>query len=175
MILKKVKDVLLFVVAIFYSLFCFLTLPKCCDESNTNYSTSQRLDVSMINSIKSLEEKYEAEYCDYSSKIKIGSKIVMDTNIVSVKYKNGSYFIKAIVNCFDNKNVFAEMSCSKVIAEKFQLTKTNKLLLVGEISTIEQESLISEADSLSGEIFPINNGLSLLISGTCLELKPSIN
>ncbi len=168
MILRRVKRSIQFLAMIFYTLFCLFTLPNCANESNQ--STSQKLISLKKTAIYDLEDKYDAEYYSSASKIKVGSIVVLDTTVISVKKWQLGYIVKVTVNCDDGKSVFAELKCTKQIADKFMDTRTNNLLIVGEVKNIQQTSVISEADSLSGKSVALNSGQTYLIQGNCFDI-----
>ena len=164
-ILSKIVRTLLIPVYVALSL---ITLSNCAKTGDSN--TIERLDSAKQNTASLLMQNFDAELFDINSARLLNRPVVLDSSLIGIREKEGHYFLRAEISVKSSKKYFAELKCSREIADTFYRTKSNSALLAAKISRIDDYSLFAEADSLDGGKSQFNIGKSILLSGECLAL-----
>jgi hypothetical protein len=117
---------------------------------------------------------------DFSAydQLRSSNPVLLDSTLIGISQKEGNYFLRAQVNTGSSIKYFAELKCSKVIADLYSRTKSNYAYVAAKITRIDDLSLVAEADSLDGKSAQINLGKSILLGGECLalaEIPSSLN
>ncbi len=103
----------------------------------------------------------------------LNKKIVLDTMVVGLVYKNNEYFIKAVVNTNYFSNVYAELKCEKDLIKIYETMWTNNIYLTATISRIEKCCLEADLETIDGKTISIDLGEQVLLMGECLALLES--
>jgi hypothetical protein len=159
-----------------YIAFSLSSMTTCTNKNNL--STADQLRISKKEIANLLRFKYAAEDFAGASKNLLLHPVLIDSTLIGISHKEGNYFLKARVNCSGGIKYFAELKCSKEIADLYNQTKSNSAYIAAKITRIDNLSLIAEADSLDGKVHQINLGKSILLGGDCLalaEIPASIN
>jgi len=154
-----------------YVIFSLLTLTNCIKQHNNdnisydqfvqrNQETAQRLVY------QNKAELFDCKQIDFI----LNKKVVADSTIIGIVKRNGSYYLKAVINNSCGKNIYTTLNCSKEIVERYNKTKSNHIFLAAKITKIEKLNLIAEADSLDGRSVYLNRNNSVMLSGECLAL-----
>ncbi|MCX6169808.1 MAG: hypothetical protein NTX65_10740 [Ignavibacteriales bacterium] len=152
------------------------TLTNCAEKNN--FSTSDQLNSSKKEIANLLRFEYAAEDFDMASNNIYSCPVLLDSTLIGVSQKEGNYFLRAKVNFKSSIKYFAELKCSKEIADLYKRTKSNSAYITAKITRIDNLSLVADADSLDGKLHQINLGKSILLTGECLalaEIPASIN
>lgn len=157
-----------------YIAISLLSLSNCAKPDNS--TASDRLNFAKQQTASLLMQKFDAEIFDASSKVILNRPVVLDSTLIGIIENKGQYFLRAEVKLKGSKKYFAELKCSRQIADSYYRTKSNSALIAAKISRIDDCSTFAESDSLDGSKSQLNLGKSTLLSGECLALVeiPSI-
>ena len=164
----KSPNIIIVTLFLGYLAFSLFTLPACTgksDGSTYDNQLSQKRNVAHL-----LIDKYDAEMFECGTQEILKKTVVLDSIILGIKKTGGNYIIKAKVNTECNKKYYAELKCSKEIADQFQQTNSNAAYLAAQIHRVDSYSMIAEADSIDGTTSNLHLGNTLLLSGECLAL-----
>ena len=159
-----------------YVAVSFIALSNC--SKRNGFSTNDQLRSSKKEIANLLRHKYNAENFDVNSKQIFSRPVLLDSTLIGISQKDGNYFLRAQVNTGGSIKYFAELKCSKVIANLYCRTKSNYAYIAAKITRVDNLSLVAEADSLDGKLAQINLGKSILLGGECLalaEIPTSLN
>lgn len=159
-----------------YVTVSFIPLSNCAKKND--FSAYDQLRSSKKEVANLLRFKYAAEDFDANSKQIFFRPVLLDSTLIGISQKEGNYFLRAQVNTGGSIKCFAELKCSKVIADLYCRTKSNFAYIAAKITRIDNLSLVAEADSLDGKSVQINLGKSILLGGECLalaEIPTSLN
>ncbi|MHB8906338.1 MAG: hypothetical protein ACYC6D_09470 [Melioribacteraceae bacterium] len=151
-----------------YITVSFITLSNCTKKND--FSTFDQLSSSKREIANLLRYKYAAEDFDANSKQIFFRPVLLDSTLIGVSKKEGNYFLRAKVNAAGGVKYFAELKCSKEIANLYNRIKSNSAYIAAKITRIDNSSIVAEADSLDGKLTQINLGKSILLGGECLAL-----
>jgi hypothetical protein len=151
-----------------YVAVSLITLSNCTKTNDS--STVEQLKSAKQKIANLLMQKFDAEiFCAGSEQI-LNHPVLLDSTLIGITKKDGGYLLKAQINAGDSKKYFAELKCSREIADSYSRTKSNSVFIVAKISRIDDYLLLAEADSLDGKRSQFNIGKSILLSGECLAL-----
>ncbi|MHB8928986.1 MAG: hypothetical protein ACYC4T_07420 [Melioribacteraceae bacterium] len=159
-----------------YVAVSFIALSNCAKKNDS--STFDQLCSSKKDIANLLRFKYAAEDFDVTSNHIFSRPVLLDSTLIGISQKDGNYFLRAQVNTGSSIKYFAELKCSKVIADLYSRTKSNYAYITAKITRIDNLFLVAEADSLDGKSAQINLGKSILLGGECLalaEIPTSLN
>ena len=151
-----------------YITVSFITLSNCAKKNDSSAFDQLRSSKRELASL--LRFKYAAEDFDANSKQIFSRPVLLDSTLIGVSQKDGNYFLRAKVNAAGGVKYFAELKCSKEIANLYNHTKSNSAYIAAKITRIDNSSIVAEADSLDGKSTQINLGKSILLGGECLAL-----
>jgi hypothetical protein len=148
--------------------FSLISLSGC---SKKDEDFSYREQQSQHNqTIKLFAENFNAEVFNCDTRLILNKTVVLDTLIIGVRNQGNKFIVKARITGDCDKKYFAELNCSKEIAEKFYSTKSNYAVIVARISCITDCDLVAEVDSLDGKASQMELGNAVLLTGECLAL-----
>jgi len=165
---KRLSRILLFVLFSVYLGFSLISLTGC-GKGNDRLSFEQQID-KRSHAVRVLEEKFAAKRFKCTSQNLINKIIILDTLILGIRKDHNDYIIRAKINGGCNKKYFAELTCSKDVADQFNETKSNYSILAAKIDKVLESNVLAEVDSLGGEESHFNIGNAVLLTGECLAL-----
>lgn len=101
----------------------------------------------------------------------LGKKVVMDSTLLGIYNKEGSYYVKTEVanNC--GKKVFAFLKCSTDDIQKMNTRNINRGYLTAYINKIESSNPIAIADSIDKNNILLKGEEILILSGAFLDFS----
>ena len=165
---KKISRLILGSLFLGYIAFSLITLPACSGKKD---GSSYELQLANKNdTAKQLIRKFGAElFAGNISGIQ-NKTVVLDSIVLGIKESSGDYYIKARVKSGRSDKYYAELKCTKEIAEQFHYTKSSAAYLAAKIKRVDSYNLIAEADSIDGSKSDLHIGKIILLSGECLAL-----
>jgi hypothetical protein len=155
-------------ILIAYVAVSFITLSNCARKNDE--STNDQLRSAKKNIANLLHQKYNTDFFDVNSNQIFSRPLLLDSTLIGVFQKEEIYFLRAQVKTGSRIKYFAELKCSKEIADLYSRTKSNDAYIAAIITRIDDQFLIAEADSLDGKSAQFNLGKSILLGGECLAL-----
>jgi hypothetical protein len=140
-----------------------------CSKKNEDFSYREQQS-QHDQTIKLFAENFNAAIFNCNTRSIINKTIILDTLIIGVRNQGNKFVIKARITGDCDKKYFAELNCSKEIAEKFYSTKSNYAVIAAKISGITDCDLVAEVDSLDGKASQMELGNAVLLTGECLAL-----
>lgn len=153
-----------------YTIFSLATLSHCTKDSG-EYSALEKIKNANTLKLQILSDEFDAVHFDCSSISSILNKnIVLDTLLIGMQKQKDCYLLKAKVKCDSQKEIFAELKCTKEIYQQYERTKSNNLLIAAKIISYAETNILADVDSLSERKKQIDLGKTILFSGECLAL-----
>ncbi len=165
--MKKIISKILF---LSYAAYLFVSHSYCTKNENDD-STLDLIKLQKVEAVEFLSAKYNA--VPFNRKLInniVNKTVVIDTNVIDLFKKGKDYFLKAEIISDTIEKCYAELICNDEIIHKFNLTKTNSLILVAEIKSISELNYDISADSLNGKDSLLGNEKIFLLRGNCLAL-----
>lgn len=151
-----------------YVAVSFIALSNC--SKKNDFSTNDQLCSSKKEIANLIRHKYNAENFDVNSKQIFSRPVLLDSTLIGISQKDGNYFLRARIKTASQIKYFAELKCSKEIADLYSRTRSNYAYLAAVITRIDDQFVVAEADSLDGKSAQFNLGKSILLGGECLAL-----
>ena len=152
-----------------YIIFSLLTLTYCSKQQNNGGKSYDQFVKLSLETAQNLAYNYNAELFDCKQiDFILNKKVVADSTIIGTIKRNGSYFLKALVNNSCGKNIYTTLTCSQDIIEHYNRIKSNHVYLAAKILRIENLNTITEIDSLDGKSKYLSRNNSVMLSGECL-------
>ena len=146
-----------------------------CNSEKTSY---EQAAASSDNIKETLVEKYNGilfedinNISSQKSLVKLfKSTAILDSVIIAATKTRYGYYFKAIIQNNINTKVYAELTCTKELYEKYKASKCTAFLMAVDISKVDKINVSAEFDTIKEDSLLINVGEELFIAGKCKEI-----
>lgn len=168
-VIEKVFKCIPKLFVLIYVIFSLVTLTNCSNRHNNGNISYDQFVQRNQETAQQLIQQNNAELFDCKQiDFILNKKVVADSTIIGTIKKNGSYYLKALINNSCGKNICTTLNCSEEIVDRYNKTKSNHVFLAAKITKIENVNTIAEVDSLDGRSIYLNRNNSVMLSGECL-------
>lgn len=175
--MKKAKKYFLRILFAGYLAASFLSIGNCSsgnDEGRISYDSLVQNKTNLLNFLK---EKYDAGLFDASAgdinpdvigKI-IDRRIILDTVIIGTRSENGKHFLRTKLKSSGSNDIFAEISCSREVLDKFRFSKSSCAFVVAKILSVNVKTIPAELDSLNNNPTGLLLLRNAMLTGECIS------
>jgi hypothetical protein len=150
--------------------FSLVSLENCTKHSD-DASTADQLLNSKKNTVKLLQQEFDAEIFNCNEEKLLNKPVVLDTTLLRVSQMGDDIFLNAKIKTNCVKQYFVHLKCTREVFEQYSKTKTNDVIVAANLTRMDNEKIIVNADSLEGDSPAISLGETVIFTGECLAIR----